>query len=109
VAESYGRLDLDRRLFQQNRQFTGNGVGLMTYVSSNFYPSSARRSLLIEQVMLPPHTYMEDVLYFPIPESGLNGVPLRLLFKVKAIEEPIQVVFEVPLTLGIFEKDEEKP
>jgi len=109
VAENYGRLDLDRRLFQQNRQFTGNGVGLMTHVSSNFYPSSARRSLLIEQVMLPPHTYMEDVLYFPIPESGLNGVPLRLLFKVKAIEEPIQVVFEVPLTLGIFEKDEEKP
>lgn len=109
VAEHYGRLDLDRRLFRQNRQFTGNGVGLMTYVSSDFYPSSARRSLLIEQVMLPPHTYMEDVLYFPIPESGLNGVPLRLLFKVKAIEEPIQVVFEVPLTRGIFEKDEEKP
>ena len=113
VAENYGRLDLDRRLFQQNRQFTANGVGLMTYVRSDFYPSSARRSLLIEQVSLPPHAYMEDVIYFPIPESGLNGVPLRLLFKVKGIEEPIQVVFEVPLTLGIFEKDKggngEKP
>jgi len=109
VAENYGRLDLDRRLFQQNRQFTANGVGLMTYVRSDFYPSSARRSLLIEQVSLPPHAYMEDVIYFPIPESGLNGVPLRLLFKVKGIEEPIQVVFEVPLTLGIFEKDGEKP
>ena len=109
VTENYGRLDLDRRLFQQNRQFTANGVGLMTYVRSDFYPSSARRSLLIEQVSLPPHAYMEDVIYFPIPESGLNGVPLRLLFKVKGIEEPIQVVFEVPLTLGIFEKDGEKP
>ncbi len=108
VAENYGRLDLDRRLFQQNRQFTANGVGLMTFVRSDFYPSSARRSLLIEQVSLPPHAYMEDVIYFPIPESGLNGVPLRLLFKVKGIEEPIQVVFEVPLTLGIFEKDKDK-
>jgi hypothetical protein len=112
VAENYGRLDLDRRLFVQNRQFTATGVGLMTYIPSDFYPSSARRSLLIEQVSLPPRGYMEDVIYFPIPESGLNGVPLRLLFKVKEIEEPIQVVFEVPRTLGILEKDkddEEKP
>lgn len=109
VAEHYRRQDLDRRLFQQNRQFTANGIGLFTYVPSNFYPSSARRSLLIEQVSLPSQAYMEDVLYFPIPESGLNGVPLRLLFKVKGIEEAIQVVFEVPRTLGIFEKDEEKP
>jgi hypothetical protein len=44
------------------------------------------------------------VLYFPIPDSGLNDVPLRLLFKVKALEDPIQVVFEVPKTLGILEK-----
>jgi len=51
---------------------------------------------------------MEDVLYFPIPQSGLNGVPLRLLFKVKGLEEPIQVVFEVPRTLGIFEKNKEE-
>ena len=108
VAAKYGRLDLDRRLFVQNRQFTAGAVALMTYVSSDFYPSSARRSLLIEQVQLPPHAYMEDVIYFPIPESGLNGVPLRLFFKVKEIEEPIQVVFEVPRTLGILEKDKDE-
>jgi len=108
VAGKYGRLDLDRRLFVQNRQFTAGGVALMTYIPSDFYPSSARRSLLIEQVALPPHGYMEDVIYFPIPESGLNGVPLRLLFKVKEIEEPIQVVFEVPRTLGILEKDKDE-
>ena len=108
VADHYPRLDLDRRLFVQNRQFTLIGVGLYTYVQSNFYPSSSGRGLLIDQVSLPPQSYMEDVIYFPIPESGLNGVPLRLLFKVKGLEEPIEVVFEVPRTLGIFEKDEEK-
>jgi hypothetical protein len=105
LSASYPRLDLDRRLFRQNRQFTATGVGLFTYVQSSFYPSSASRSLLIEQVSLPPQAYMEDVLYFPIPQTGLNGVPLRLLFKVKGMEDPIQVVFEVPRTLGIFEKD----
>ena len=105
LAENYPRLELDRRLFRQNRQFTALGVGLSTYVESGFYPVAGSRSLLIDRVSLPPQTYMEDVLYFPIPQSGLNGVPLRLLFKVSGLEDPILVVFEVPRTLGIFEKD----
>ena len=105
LAENYARLDLDRRLFLQNRQFTSNGLELATYVRSGFYPSPSSRSLLVDTVSLPPRTYMEDVIYFPIPQSGLNGVPLRLLFKVKGLEEPLEVVFEVPRTLGIFEKD----
>jgi hypothetical protein len=108
LAEGYPRRDMDRRLFQQNRQFTATGVGLLTFVQSEFYPTMGPRSLLVDQVSLPPQTYMEDVLYFPIPQSGLNGVPLRLLFKVKGLEDPIQVVFEVPRTLGIFEKEKDK-
>jgi len=108
LAENYPRLELDRRLFRQNRQFTSLGVSLYTYVESAFYPVSGPRSLLIDKVSLPPQAYMEDVLYFPIPQSGLNGVPLRMLFKVSGLEDPIQVVFEVPRTLGIFEKDKGK-
>ena len=106
VAANYPRLDLDRRLFQQNRSITSTYVSLFTYIGSDFFPSSSRRALLLDQVSLPPHTYMEDVLYFPIPGTSLNGVPLRLLFKTKLLEEPIQVVFEVPRTLGIFEKED---
>src|SRR5213594_1613941 len=108
LSENYPRLELDRRLFRQNRQFTAIGVGLYTYVESGFYPVSGPRSLLIDRVSLPPQAYMEDVLYFPVPQSGLNGVPLRLLFKVSGLQDPIQVVFEVPRTLGIFEKEKGK-
>jgi hypothetical protein len=106
VASKYRRIDLDRRLFNRNRSITSTYIGLFTRISSNFFPSSARRSLVISQVSLPPRAYMEDVLYFPIPETGLNGVPLRLLFRVRGLEEPIQVVFEVPRTLTILEKDD---
>jgi hypothetical protein len=109
LSDGYPRIDLDRRLLRQNRQFTASAVGLFTYVQSVFYPSSSSRALLIEQVTLPPQSFMEDVIYFPIPQSGLNGVPLRLLFKVKDLEDPIQVVFEVPRTLGILEKDKGGP
>ncbi len=105
VAARYPRLDLDRRLFLQNQSFTLSHVGLYTRIDSNFFPSTSRPALLMQQITLPPVSYMEDVLYFPIPETGLNGVLLRLLFKVKELEEPIQVVFEVPKTIGIFEKD----
>src|SRR3989442_13460476 len=54
LAENYARVDLDKRLFRQNRQFTASGIELFTYVQSNFYPSSASRSILIETVSLPP-------------------------------------------------------
>lgn len=107
VAAKYKRLDLDRRLFQRNRSVTSTYIGLFTPISSNFFPSSARPALRVEQVELPPRAYMEDVLYFPIPETGLNEVPLRLLFKQRGLEQPIQVVFEVPRTLGALEKDDE--
>lgn len=106
VAEKYKRVDLDRRLFSRNRSVTSTYVDLFTLITSNFFPSSARPTLRVEQVELPPRAYMEDVLYFPIPETGLNEVPLRLLFKQRALEQPIQVIFEVPRTLGVFEDDD---
>ena len=109
LAENYHRADLDRRLFRQNRSITMPGINMYPYIPSDFYPSNTRRSLLNDNISLPPLTFMEDVLYFPIPETGLNGVPLRLLFKVKPLEEPIEIVFEVPKTLGILEKDGETP
>lgn len=106
VAAAYPRLDIDRRLFVQNHSITGTYVSLNTFVPSDFFPSSARHALLVDHISLPPHAYMEDVLYFPVPESGLNDVPLRLLFRVQGMEDPIQVVFSVPLTRGILEKDD---
>jgi len=108
VSENYPRLELDRRLFRDNRQFTSVGAGLYTYIQSAFYPVAGPRSLLVDKVTLPPQAYMEDVLYYPVPQSGLNGVPLRLLFRVGGLDDPIQVVFEVPRTLGILEKDKDK-
>ena len=108
VAARYGRLDVDRRLFQQNKAITNTYTELFTLIGSDFFPSSARHALRIDQVSLPPHSYMEDVLYFPIPETGLNGVTLRLVFRDRALQEPVMVVFEVPKTLGILEKDEQQ-
>jgi hypothetical protein len=107
VFEKYHRVDLDRRMFRHNASIAGSYVGLFTRINSDFFPSSARPALQIDALPLPPRTYMEDVLYYPIPESGLNGVPLRLLFNVRELEEPVSVIFEVPRTLGAFEKEDD--
>lgn len=104
----YRRQDLDRRLFRRNRSITATYVSLFTFIPSEFFPPTSSRPLRIDQVSLPPRAVMEDVIYFPVPETGLNGVPFRLLFKVKSLEDPIQVVFEVPRTLGILEKRRQK-
>lgn len=109
VREKYHRMDLDRRMFRTNSSITGSYVGIYTRLASDFYPSSARTSIQINAVTLPPKTYMQDVLYYPIPQSGLNDVALRLVFSVKELPEPIPVVFSVPKTLGVFEKEEEAP
>lgn len=108
VAGHYPRLDMDRRIFQENRSITSTYVNMYTYISSDFFPSPSRRSLLLDHVTLPPHAYMEDILYFPVPDSGLNGVALRLGLTVPQFTDPIEVVFEVPKTLGILEKDDAK-
>lgn len=107
VLDKYQRMDLDRRIFQQNRSITLNGVGVFTAIRSDFFPSTSRAAVRIDQVELPPTTYLDDVLYFPIPQTGLNGTPLRLYFKVKEMAEPVSVVFEVPRILGALEKEEE--
>ncbi|MFQ5877620.1 MAG: hypothetical protein ACE5JH_08035 [Acidobacteriota bacterium] len=107
VSEKYARVDLDRRAFQRNRSITATYVAIYRRIGSDFFPSSARFTVVHDRVSVPPKTFLEDVLYFPVPEGGLNDVPLRLLFKDKALEEPIQVVFEVPRTLGVFEKEDD--
>jgi len=62
LAEGYPRLDYDRRLFRDNRQFTLSGVDLFNYIQSSFYPAPSTRSLLVDSVSLPPRTFMEAAL-----------------------------------------------
>jgi len=107
VLDKYHRMDLDRRLFRQNRSITLNGVGVFTAIRSDFFPSTSRSTVRIDQVEMPPTTYLDDVVYFPIPQAGLNGVPLRLFFKVKEMAEAVHVVFEVPRILGALEKEDD--
>src|SRR5262249_59399178 len=60
-------------------------------VESHFFPAPGRdtRTSFVE---LTPFTWFADVLYFPVPAAGLDGVMTLRLFG-KGMPEPIEVRF----------------
>jgi hypothetical protein len=72
---------------------TGQQFANSRRISSNFFPLTG---LKYDHVNLERGNHFIDTLYFPRPQSGLGAV-LILRFQDPALEEPIEVRFEVPL------------
>jgi hypothetical protein len=73
---------------------TGDAFLDRVRVSSIFYPQSAAPAGK-ERVELTDRTYFKDLIYFPRPENGWDGV-LTLQFMARGLERPVQVRFSVP-------------
>ncbi|MCI0407100.1 MAG: hypothetical protein L0191_00835 [Acidobacteria bacterium] len=94
IQAEYHRGEFDRKLFRQNYSFTGTSVDRYTPIASNFYPSITR-GVVNDNLQLPRFAYMNDLLYFPVPEQGVVGGPFRLYFKTPELEEAVVVSFEI--------------
>lgn len=94
IQAEYHRGEFDRKLFRQNYSFTGTSVDRYTPIASNFYPSITR-GVVNDNLQLPRFAYMNDLLYFPVPEQGVVGGPFRLYFKTPELEEAVVVTFEI--------------
>jgi hypothetical protein len=74
-------------------------VGLLTdnrwEVDSRFYPGPAN-GLRLDHVDLSGFTWFSDVVYFPQPAAGLDGL-LTLHFAADGLDSPIAVRFKVPI------------
>ena len=73
---------------------TGNSFMDRVRVGSIFYPQSGA-SAGKEWVELTHRTYFKDLIYFPRPANGWDGL-LTLQFMARGLEEPIKVRFVVP-------------
>lgn len=60
-----------------------------------FYPVSGGLRLRTGEVELPAASYYVDIIYFPHPQNGLDGV-LSLQLSDPSLESPIEVKFRVP-------------
>jgi hypothetical protein len=94
VAEGYPPLLFDRG-FSRGRPVTAQEFVVSRRVASDFYPPKGlgRR---IDRVHLSAYSWLRDVIYFPRPQAGLEGV-LTLRVSGGGIDPPIDVRFKVPL------------
>jgi hypothetical protein len=94
IQAEYHRGEFDRKLFRENYSFTATSVDRYTPIPSNFYPS-VTHGIVNDNIQLPRFGYMNDVVYFPVPEQGIQGGPFHLSFKTPELEEGVVVTFSV--------------
>lgn len=94
LSAQYPKRSFDESLFRQRPIVLGSLFSNSREVHSSFYPAPGRGTRS-DRVELAAFTWFDDVVYFPKPKAGLDGV-LTLKIHGQGMEKPIEVVFEVP-------------
>lgn len=95
ILRDYGKSHFDRSLVRARPLVIGSQFATSEEIAANFFPPVG---LVNDEIHLANFTWFHDLLYFPRPEAGLEGV-LQLRVTGKGIEQPIVVAFRVPLTM----------
>jgi hypothetical protein len=95
----YDFLDLDRELSELN-EIVFNRFGAMTAYPSKFSPTqrptfTSESMVVSDTVQLPKFGYILDMLYFPMPTTGLKGHKFELAMTAPELTDAIFVKFEV--------------
>ena len=62
---------------------------------SNFFPKASGGARVTNRVILKPRGYIDDRIYFPMPETGIEKQKLILRLVAPELEAPFDVVFTV--------------
>ena len=98
LLDNYDYLDLDRNLVELP-EIVFNRFGAMTFYPSKFSPTrrpaAVGSSVVTDSVQLPRYGYLLDMIYFPIPATGLKNHRFELTMTAPELTDPIFVKFEV--------------
>ena len=94
IESEYRREVFDRKMYAQTLSHTATAVDRYNRIPSNFYPA-LKGGIVNDRVQLPRFGYLNDVLYFPVPEDGLGLGPFHLHFKAPELEEAVVVAFDI--------------
>lgn len=94
IRENYGMATFDASLMRVRPLVVGQQFVTSEQLPSNFYPDAKGIGVVQDRVNLGPYTWFHDVVYFPRPEAGLDGV-LTLRLDGGGLEEPVEVHFRV--------------
>jgi hypothetical protein len=102
LLSRYEFLDLDRRL-QEIAEIVFNRFSAYTRYPSQFSPLRRGSSvpgtstLVRDAVYLPRYGYIIDMLYFPMPDGGIeSGRRFELFLDAPELEQPIYCTFLMP-------------
>jgi len=99
LLEGYEYLDFDLNLLELE-PILNTKFAAMTQYPSKFSPSRQavrnRPSLVRDLVSLPKFGYLLDVVYFPMPGTGLKGHTFELFLQAPELPDPIFVRFDLP-------------
>ena len=90
LLDHYGKMSFDRTLIRQRPLVLGSYYRSFLQIEGAFFPEPGGRTR-IERIEVPAYGYFADVLYFPMPPAGLDGV-LTLRVAMPG-GEPIEVRF----------------
>ena len=99
LLASYDFLDLDRNLAEL-RGIVFNRFGAMIEYPSRFSPVrrapiAGESTMVTDSLQLPKFGYFLDMVYFPMPSTGLKGHHFELAMTAPELTDAIFVKFEV--------------
>ncbi len=99
LLSGYDFLDLDRNLAELPG-IVFNRFGAMEAYPSKFSPTRraprpSESTVVTDTVQVPKFGYILDMLYFPMPTTGLKGHRFELTMSAPELTDPIFVKFEV--------------
>lgn len=98
IQDNYQKLWADSQ-YRDSSAFTDTQA-LTNFTSfqaqrSNFFPKSAGGARVTERVVIRPRGYIDDRVYFPTPETGIDKQKLILRLVAPELDAPFDVVFSV--------------
>lgn len=98
IQDNYEKLLADSR-YRNSSAFTDTQA-LTSFTSyqvqrSNFFPEAAGGARVTNRVIIRPRGYIDDRVYFPMPETGIEKQKLILRLVASELDAPLDVVFTV--------------
>lgn len=98
IQDNYQKLLADSQ-YRDSSAFTDTQA-LTSFTSyqpqrSNFFPEAAGGARVTERVVIKPRGYIDDRVYFPMPETKIEKQKLILRLVAPELDAPFDVVFTI--------------
>lgn len=71
------------------------GFSMYRRAVGRLFPQIQGGGRTVDSIYVQKNGYMEDLVYFPMPEEGLTGKTLRLRLDVYELGKPLEVAFRI--------------